>query len=421
MKFILLLMITTFFTIMVSAQVRDTIYISTLTNSKSNTSSILNKLELHGYGTLNYFNYNWQTDTTKRNDIDLERFVLEPSFIFSPKLKLNAELEIEHGGTGAAVEFDRFEEFGEFEYEIEKGGEIILEQLNLEWNYRPNLNFKIGRLKVPVGLYYAYDEPIDYFTPTIAETEAHLLPTSWTEFGISAFGKLGKTQKLRYAISLVTGLDNSAFSSSTWIKRGNQKRFETVNAENWAGVLRLDYSFNDKLSIGASAYYGNSTDNRPKPDIKVPGYVGIIDIHAVFNFGIIQGKALLMYGSLSNAEKISIANRNLSNNLNVKRTPVGSSVLGAYIEIGSDIFKAFKSNTTQSLILYVRSDYYDSMYETEGSIFNNPRWERQIWGLGLNYQPIEELIFKAYYTSRKFGIPIKNLENTLMLGFGFAF
>lgn len=393
-----------------------------LNTNKSN--GFLDKFELHGYGALNYFRYNWETDTAKRNDIDLERFVLEPTIHLSDKFGINAEIEIEHGGTGAAVEFDRFEEFGEFEYEIEKGGEVILEQLNLEWNYNPYLNLKAGRIKVPFGLYYAFDEPVDYFTPTITETESHLLPTSWTEFGFSIFGKLGHSKKLKYVVGLVTGLDNSAFSSSTWIKRGNQKRFETVNAEDWAGVLRLDYALNDKLLIGCSGYFGNSTDNRPKPDIKVPGYVGLAEFHTVFDYGIIQAKALIMYGNLSNAEKISIANRNLSNNLNVKRTPVASSVLGAYAELGIDLLKFGRQNNTgkeDKLILYGRFDYYDSMYETEGTIFNNPRWERKVWGAGLNYQPIEELVFKLYYTSRKFGIPVRNLENTLMLGFGFEF
>ena len=397
-------------------------------NTHNRINKILNAFDhfsIEGYGSVNHNNYKWQTDTAKRNDIDLERFVLEPTFRFSKNLKLNAELEIEHGGTGTAVEFDRFEEFGEFEFEIEKGGEVNLEQLNIEWNYNEMVNLKAGRIKVPVGFYYQFDEPVDYFTPTVSEVESHLLPTSWTEFGISIYGKLGKNKKLNYVVGIVNGLDNSAFSSSTWIKRGNQQRFETVNAVDWSGVLRLEYEFNDHLHIGTSGYFGNSTDNRPKPDLKVPGYVGIVELHTAIEFEFLEAKALILYGRLSNAKDISDANRNLSNNLNVKRTPVGSSVLGAYCEIGTDLLNILHPGRAtvhqDKMMLYGRVDYYDTMYTTEGNIFNNPRWERQVWGIGLNYQPIKELIIKTYYSSRKFGIPQRNLENTFTLGFGFAF
>lgn len=385
----------------------------------------INQFSFHGYGAINYNRYNWQTDTAKRNNIDLERFVLEPTFRFSKSLSLNAEIEIEHGGTGSSVEFDRFEEFGEFEFEIEKGGEINLEQLNIEWNYKDYLNFKIGRIKVPVGFYYKFDEPTEYFTPMISETESHLLPASWTEFGISFFGYLDKMHKWKYVTGIINSLDNSAFSSSTWIKRGNQKRFETVNAENWAGIFRIDYQMNEQVLLGISTYFGNTTDNRPKPDIKIPGYVSISEFHTAVYYKSLEAKLLILYGELSNAEKISEANRNLSNNLNAKRTPIGSSVLGFYTELGIDIFKIFEtnnnSNREDALILYGRIDYYDSMFSTEGNVFNNPRWERKVWSIGLNYKPIDEIIFKTAYSSRRFSIPQRNLENTFTLGFGFAF
>ena len=43
-------------------------------------------------------------------------------------MRLEAELEFEHGGTGITMEFDKLEEFGEFEMEVEKGGEVIVEK-----------------------------------------------------------------------------------------------------------------------------------------------------------------------------------------------------------------------------------------------------------------------------------------------------
>ncbi|HMS53551.1 MAG TPA: hypothetical protein PKD56_14560, partial [Chitinophagales bacterium] len=78
-----------------------------------NSNTFLEKLSrfsLSGYGAMNYYNYNWQTDSVKRNAIDNERFVLEIGYRWNNKIKLNTEIEFEHGGTGVEVEFDRFEE-----------------------------------------------------------------------------------------------------------------------------------------------------------------------------------------------------------------------------------------------------------------------------------------------------------------------
>lgn len=93
----------------------------------------INRFSLSGYGAMNYYNFHWQTDSVKRNAIDNERFILDLGYRWTDKIKLNTEIEFEHGGTGVEVEFDRFEEFGEFEFDVSKGGEVLIEQMNLEF------------------------------------------------------------------------------------------------------------------------------------------------------------------------------------------------------------------------------------------------------------------------------------------------
>ncbi|HRI33338.1 MAG TPA: hypothetical protein PLD02_06270, partial [Saprospiraceae bacterium] len=197
--------------------------------TRNNSSTTIN-----GYGAMNYYYFNWDTDSLKRNAIDNERFIIELRHQWLNKIALNAEIEFEHGGTGAELEFDRFEEFGEFEFDITKGGEVLLEQLNLEFSFKENLKVNVGRIKVPFGLMFKKDEPTDYLTAINSEMESQILPENWTENGIGVSGILGKRNNLKYHVSLVNGLDGSAFNSANWIKRGNQKRFEMVNAENFA-------------------------------------------------------------------------------------------------------------------------------------------------------------------------------------------
>lgn len=175
---------------------------------------------LSGYGTINYFIYDWETDPTRRNSIDIERLVLYPTYYFSEKTFLKAEIEFEHGGTGVTKEFDRFEEFGEFETEVEAGGEVLLEQLHIDFARSARFGLKVGRFKLPVGIATYNDEPPEYFTTTRSPAEVAVIPTNWYEVGLQAYGRLGP---LSYAASFVNGLDATGFSSANWIVRGNQR------------------------------------------------------------------------------------------------------------------------------------------------------------------------------------------------------
>ncbi|MBK8643804.1 MAG: hypothetical protein IPN15_16860 [Saprospiraceae bacterium] len=132
---------------------------------------------------MHYYHFDWQTDSSRRDAIDQERFILDMGYRWTPRIGFNAEVEFEHGGTGGAVEFDRFEEFGEFEFDISKGGEVIVEQMNLELGLYKDIKLKVGRVKVPFGMMFKRDEPTDYLTCWNSEMETQILPENWTDNG----------------------------------------------------------------------------------------------------------------------------------------------------------------------------------------------------------------------------------------------
>lgn len=415
-----------------------TFLVPTLLFAQTDTTSLRNKLldklgrfSLSGYGAMNYYNFNWQTDSVKRNAIDNERFILDFGYRWTDKLKLNTEIEFEHGGTGVDVEFDRFEEFGEFEYEVSKGGEVLIEQMNLEFALRKNLNLKIGRVKVPFALMFKRDEPTDYLTAVTSEMEMQILPENWTENGFLLRGNFGQRQQWLYHFAVVNGLDNSAFNSANWIKRGNQRRFEMVNAENFAFCGRLDYQIRNSFLVGLSAYGSRTTsNNRPKPDLKVQTPIGLAEFHFLYTNNPFRISGMLFYGTLANSEALSYQNRNLSNNLNVKRTPVGAAALGAFVEAGVVVCGNngfFLKNLKKDCLVFGRLDYYDTQHETQGQIFNNPRWERKSWTIGAVYKIIDEVHFKLQYSNRTVGAPAPTSlnggrhEKTFIGGFAFDF
>jgi hypothetical protein len=376
-------------------------------------------VEISGYASLAYFNRDWETDEFAKDSLDTQRLVVELERQLSERFSVTAEIEFEHGGTGVTMEFDSQEEFGEFEQSVEKGGEVVIEELYVAYEHAKWLNGRLGRFYVPVGRTNKWHKPQDYYTVARSEADAAMIPLTWHEVGMSLYGSYSFSDwgTVRYETQIVSGLDSTGFSSRNWIAGGHQQRFEQVVAEDLAFVARLDYWPITWLQVGGAYYGGNTTSNRPKNDLTYDAFVDLFEFDAQWAPGNFVLRGQYMWGRLQNSHLVTEANRNLSNNLGVKRTPVGSESLSWYLEAGYDLLP----RTDQTLILFGRYDFYDSMYRTEGLVFDNPRWERTSWTVGLNYLPIPEVVLKAEYNDRSLGLEHNDSEKTFALGVSFTY
>lgn len=392
----------------------------------------LKRFSLNGYGAINYYNYGrYDTDLNIKDKFDIERLNLYLGYQFTDRIKLKAEIEFEHGGTGSTIELDTQEEFGEYESEIEAGGEVKLEQLYVDFQIKPYFNIKAGRMKLHTNLAQSLDRPTQYFTTHRQEMENELLPLGWYENGIQFYGQF-LNQKLRYELSITSGLDATGFSSRNWIKRGHQQRFEMSVANSFAFSARLDYKFGTHKDtyFGFAAYINDAAANRPKKDMDVSSYVTLFESHISYNESFLRFNSVFVYGNIENSDIVSRKNASLSKNLGVKRTPIGKNALGVSAELGYEILHFF--NFKQQLYPFIRYDYYDSMYKTEGSVVRKPRWQRSVYTGGINWFILPEVVFKAHYSTRILGSyhfdPVtsintdkKQKENTFSLGIGFSF
>ena len=76
--------------------------------------------------------------------------------------------------------------------EVEKGGEVALEQFHITRLVHPAFNVRAGHLIVPVGLTNEQHEPINFFGTSRPEGETTLLPSTWPRlhtFQLSGFGR----------------------------------------------------------------------------------------------------------------------------------------------------------------------------------------------------------------------------------------
>jgi hypothetical protein len=386
-------------------------------------------LEVHGYGDLVWSHFDFGPDPRatptgsapdSRAVMDVRRLVLLLEAEILDDLEFEAEIEFEHGGTGSSLELD-YDEFGEYEQEIEKGGEIVVEEFHLTRAFGDALNVRLGHFYVAVGLTFDHSRPLDYLGTRRNEAESSLIPVVWHETGAAAFGRLGP---LRWWAQVVNGLDSTGFSSKSWIAGGLQKRFEAVRATDLAVVGRLDCKLGRSSTIGISGYAGDSGDNRPKDDLGgARARVTLGDIHWELDWRRMQTRGLLLYGHLGDSELVTLRNRTLSNNLGAPRTPVASAAYALSVEAGYDVLALFAGDSPDALVPFVRYDNLDSMQKTQGAVFDNPRYARHIVTLGIDYRMRDRVAIKADYAMRHFGENGQdfNPENTAAFGIGFQF
>ena len=368
-------------------------------------------LQIGGYGeavmSRNFFSDNYlrykNPDLYKNEQHG--RFVLPHvvfwiSYDFGRGWSVASEIEFEHGGTESAVEIEE-EEGGEYESEIERGGEVALEQFWVQKSFTPALNIRLGHIIVPVGATNAHHMPTEYFGVYRPEGENTIIPCTWHETGISFWGEV---KGWRYEIMFLAGLDADRFNSKGWIHDGAGSPYEFKIGTSYAGAFRIDNSSVPGLRLSLSGYAGNSFNNTLYNHShsrweKVRGTVSI----GAFDFAyshrrfVIRGN--ITYGNLSDSKMITAFNANMSGSSVSSRQPVASDAIAAGGEIGFDFFSLSQklSERGQRFFLFGRYDYYDSMLKTAEGVARKKWCGRQRFAAGINYMPIKNIALKAEY------------------------
>ena len=335
--------------------------------------------------------------------IDLPHVVINIGYDFGNGWTLGSEIEFEHGGNEVAVEMEP-EETGEFEHEIERGGEVALEQFWIQKTFSKALNIRMGHIIVPVGQTNNAHLPTQFFTCYRPEGEFTILPSTWHETGISIWGKIGQW---RYEAVVVPALNSNMFDNANWVKNGSASAYEFRVANNLAYALRIDnYSINN-LHIGVSGYVGNTFNNDivtnesdKYKNVKGTLFIGTAEFDYNCRYLIIRGN--FDYGHLNDADIISAYNKNQNHQTfsPYPRSLVGEEAVAIGGEIAYDIFNFMKNMGDRRLFVFGRYDYYDSYIPYSSAITMYDWTERHVMTLGLNYYPIKQVVIKAEYAQR---------------------
>ena len=378
-----------------------------------------NRLSLGGNGEVAYSRhfysdnqYRYKKPNLYKNDpsngrFDIPHAVIYLGYDFGKGWKLGTEIEFEHTGTGSAVEMEG-DEGGEYEKEIEKGGEVELEQFWIQKTFAPWANIKLGHFVVPVGLNNAHHEPLNFFTVYRPEGENTILPSTWHDTGISFWGRY---KAFRYELQIVAGLNALLFSRDGWVHSGSGSPFEYKPANKYGFALRIDNYSLPGLRLGLSGYTGQAMHNTSPNEMEGKGkiydkttamvYIGSFDFTYNRHNWIVRGQADLGY--ISGTTKLNNAKINMHKNSPYNRSYVGKNAYAVGVEAGYDLFSQFTRlrASRQKFYLFGRYEAYDS-YVKEKSQPTYNYTARQCMSVGVNYYPLPQIAIKANYSKRFF-------------------
>jgi hypothetical protein len=383
------------------------------------------------YGINRFYGHKEGNAKQNHNTISIPRFVLAFDYKFTPKWILGAEIEFEYGGTGTSYELENTEN-GEYETEVEKGGEVALEQFHITRMIVPEFNIRAGHLIVPVGLTNAHHEPINFFGSSRPEGETTIIPCTWHETGIEFLGKFGKDYAtFDYEAMIVTGLNANGFDRNKWVRGGKQGLFEGDNFTSPAYVARLNYTGVPGLRLGGSIYYcpntGANSDKLITYDEigRIP--VTIYSLDAQYTNKYVTARANYLSGNIAHADQLGAKNGKLSNKSGYSRTtPIAKRAVSYNAEVGLNL-KSIVGGGRYFPVIYpfAQYEYYNSQEKGEGMDVMDARCQVSKWNFGLNWRALPNLVVKADYTTRQigtakvFGTGNYNSENEFGIGIAY--
>jgi hypothetical protein len=329
-------------------------------------------VSIGGYGEVLYENFAESREddapSGATDRIDALRAILYAGYKFSDKVLFNSELEFEHGST-------------------EDGGSVSIEFAYLDYRLSPRFGLRGGLLLSPMGFLNEIHEPPAFLGARRPETERVIIPSTWRENGLGFFGGAGD---FSYRAYLINGFDAAGFGASG-LRDGRQNGAE-AKAQNFGAVGRVDYAATLGLSLGTSAYLGNSGQGAvlpSDPTRTIGAQTFIWEGHAQYKLRGFDLSGLLAISTLDEAAEI-----NELNGLTADAS-VGERLVGWYLQGGYDVLRGSRSG--HQLVPYVRYEQLNTQDEVPAGFSADPANDRLLVTLGTMWKPLPNISLKADY------------------------
>ncbi|MGI9040618.1 MAG: hypothetical protein ACR2HK_05865 [Gemmatimonadales bacterium] len=347
-----------------------------------------------GYGEVLYENFAGSREddapSGSTDRLDALRAVVYVGYKFNDKLLFNSELEFEHGSTDNA-------------------GSVSAEFLYLDYRLSPAFGLRAGLLLPPMGFINEIHEPPTFLGTRRPETERQIIPSTWRESGIGFFGARGP---LTYRAYLINGFDATGFGAAGI--RGGRQNGSEADAQNFGGVGRVDYTGVLGLTVGASAYLGNSGQGAvlpSDPTVTVSARTVIWEGHAEYKARGFDLRGLLAMATLDDAAEVNELNSLTGDG------SVGDRMTGWYVQGGYDVLRGLEGS--HELVPYVRYEQLNTQDRVPAGFLANPANDRRFVTLGAMWKPLPNVSLKADY--QVIGNDAETGINQLNVNLGYLF
>jgi hypothetical protein len=323
--------------------------------------------------------------------LDFHRFVLLVNHAFSPRLRFVGELELEHA----------------FVEGLEEAGELELEQAYIDFLLGRRFNVRAGMLLMPVGIINERHEPPVYNGVERPFVDTVIVPSTWFDVGAGLHGEIARG--LRYRAYVVAPLDALGFSADEGIRGGRQKGSE-ANVRNVAYTGRVEYLGVRGLTLGASAWTGESSFAAPRLDTTVR--LGEVD--ARFRRDRLELRGQFAVVGIADAGRLNDA---LGRAIGVVPN-IAERLRGFY---GEAAYRVWDAGAPRDLVAFVRYENFDTQHRMPEGLLPLKEFDRDAWVVGTTYYPDPDIAIKADYVRlRNQGglIPARHFVN---LGLGWWF
>ena len=330
-------------------------------------------VSIGGYGEVVYQNFDSSSDdglpSGAHNTADLQRVVLYFGYKWNDSWLFNSEIEWEHATTGEGDE---------------EKGEVSVEFANLEYLIRKEANVRAGLVLIPMGFINEMHEPPTYLGTRRPDVERLILPATWREIGVGAFGDAGP---VTYRAYVVAGLAAAGFEASG-IREGRQQGSGSV-ADDLALTGRLDWTATPGLVLGASFFTGKAGQGlQDLSAAKIDAKTTILEGHVEWKWKGIEARGLFARTSIGDIARTNDA-------LGFTGTDsIGERQAGWYAQAGYDVLN-FVEGTKQSLIPFARFEAYDTQRGVPTGFSRDGANDVTVKTIGLSWRPITHIVVKA--------------------------
>ena len=362
------------------------------TVSREWRGSWVRKFKLGGYGE-SHLTFG---EGSSREYLDYHRFVLFLGYEFTDGINLRSELEVEH----AFVADDA-------------GGELVFEQLHIDFRLFGSALLRFGRFLTPVGIVNQKHEPPSFNgveRPTFAKV---IIPSTWSADGLGLAGDLGGG--VTYEAYVCAGLDGSGFDATSGIRGGRIKERPSLREPaftarvDWFPLVDTAASHGQVLRLGASTWMGGLENGNKGKDPAIDANLKLFAFDFEYSISIFDFRGEAAWLSIDGARDIGGG--------------TASAMFGWYIEAAVHLLPEgtrVGDFGRTDLVAFVRYEDLDTQFRMPNGTADDPRGDRREWTVGLTWFIRPNLVFKLDYQFRDDDTD-RGLDDFFNVGLGWQF